>query len=532
MKCGKKYLNVIIITSILLFSIVGTVSAMDRETYDKMSFWTKVKYNFYTGNILFFTSWGQANCCSEQPDKEKWIKNGDRIDCDDYCSYDKCAIDVWYDHGEIDIRTGQVTCPSGDPNWNNWVKEEAGDGEYFRGTSYHCYFVQVYCCPKECVTDDHETRVYVCENGEWDRKSKYGKDESCPYDRGCWCADSDDNKYYDETGNEHCRSSPRSSWCTSCTSHSTSKCYSNDMYWYDSCGNKEDKKEDCGTAGCITGSSSCESIPTECTAGQKKCVGTGATSNEVVSCIDGKWPEFGGVGSANCLSGTVCDVGDIGTSLCYTPSGVTCDYDLKCEPEQGETTTTCPTDCCNDGDDTCNYDTKEFYICNGNEWENQGQINGKCGYVSPSCHTGEVGSLNYCSESCTCQNGEGDCDKDTECTGILTCVNNVGANYGWASSVDVCESAPSCTSHDSYKCYNNDVYWYDSCGGKEEKKTECGDDGCSGRECNVPAVCNTEADTDCNGVVSRAELGAYINKWINGQVTRTKLGEAIVAWMG
>ena len=31
-----------------------------------------------------------------------------------------------------------------------------------------------------------------------------------------------------------------------------------------------------------------------------------------------------------------------------------------------------------------------------------------------------------------------------------------------------------CTSHESYSCYDNDVYWYDSCGDVEEKKQECG----------------------------------------------------------
>lgn len=32
-----------------------------------------------------------------------------------------------------------------------------------------------------------------------------------------------------------------------------------------------------------------------------------------------------------------------------------------------------------------------------------------------------------------------------------------------------------CISHDSYSCYDNDIYWYDSCGNQEEKKEECGE---------------------------------------------------------
>ena len=44
--------------------------------------------------------------------------------------------------------------------------------------------------------------------------------------------------------------------------------------------------------------------------------------------------------------------------------------------------------------------------------------------------------------------------------------------------------------------------------------------------------CSTEADTDCDGIISRSELGEYISKWLSGQITRTKLGESIQIWAG
>ncbi len=44
--------------------------------------------------------------------------------------------------------------------------------------------------------------------------------------------------------------------------------------------------------------------------------------------------------------------------------------------------------------------------------------------------------------------------------------------------------------------------------------------------------CNTEADVDCDGIISRSELGLYISKWLGNQITRTKLGETIQAWAG
>ncbi len=41
---------------------------------------------------------------------------------------------------------------------------------------------------------------------------------------------------------------------TNCCSHYSSGCFSNDVYWYDACNQREGMKEDCGAAGCIDGS--------------------------------------------------------------------------------------------------------------------------------------------------------------------------------------------------------------------------------------------------------------------------------------
>jgi len=47
-----------------------------------------------------------------------------------------------------------------------------------------------------------------------------------------------------------------------------------------------------------------------------------------------------------------------------------------------------------------------------------------------------------------------------------------------------------CTSHAYCDCYDNDVYWYDSCGRREEKREECGSAGCEN------GVCKTEIPSD------------------------------------
>jgi len=40
--------------------------------------------------------------------------------------------------------------------------------------------------------------------------------------------------------------------CITCTSHSSSGCYDNDIYWYDACGNLQEKKSECGNDYCYS----------------------------------------------------------------------------------------------------------------------------------------------------------------------------------------------------------------------------------------------------------------------------------------
>ena len=45
----------------------------------------------------------------------------------------------------------------------------------------------------------------------------------------------------------------------------------------------------------------------------------------------------------------------------------------------------------------------------------------------------------YCADYGPCSEGVGDCDGDSQCESGLICAQDVGANYGWGSLVDVCE---------------------------------------------------------------------------------------------
>lgn len=389
----KKILSFMIVGILILFLLVGAignVSALSRETYDKMGFWSKLKYNFYTGSILFFTSWGEANYCATDESgyndetgdylgfDDETLRAGERIDCD-YCSYDKCAIDIWYDDG---IYLG------GEPNhpiWDRlvWYREEAGEGASFStpyvppGYAREYWYVQVYCCPETIPTgDDWETRVYVCDgNGEWDYKGRYDKDEYCKWDTSgvdlCWCNDEDENFYVDESDYVHCRTSPRDGWCTTYLAHFRKDCVSGvegtALYWFDNRGVRNDLIEQCSS--------------------DERCTLDGCEKT-----CKSKW-EF-------CTAGQCCP-------------GLTC-YGV-CLGEEGECTT---------GDTKC--EGTIYYECENYNWVSKGEIEGKCGYTP---------------------------------------------------------------------------------------------------------ICNTEADTNCDGIVDRSELGVYITKWLNNQITRTKLGEVIMAWV-
>ena len=55
---------------------------------------------------------------------------------------------------------------------------------------------------------------------------------------------------------------------------------------------------------------------------------------------------------------------------------------------------------------------------------------------------------------------------------------------------------PACESHSYYKCYSNHIYWFDSCGNKQDKKEYC-QYGCTEKECR--GECNSHAEYRCYG---------------------------------
>ena len=90
--------------------------------------------------------------------------------------------------------------------------------------------------------------------------------------------------------------------------------------------------------------------------------------------------------------------------------------------------------------------------------------------------------------------------------------------------VTIC--SPKTCSQLSKTCGN----WDDTCG----TTLNCGTCG-TGKTCSSGTcinVCNTDADINCDGILSDDELLTQITKWINSQITRGQLGNYIMAWSG
>ena len=93
-----------------------------------------------------------------------------------------------------------------------------------------------------------------------------------------------------------------------------------------------------------------------------------------------------------------------------------------------------------------------------------GETGVDCGGPCGPC-VNASGGANFCSPTAKCPAGQGDCDTDIDCLGGTTCVPDVGANFGWAPSIDVClvthcsnlmqdadETGPDCGGNDCGVC--------------------------------------------------------------------------------
>ena len=229
----------------------------------------------------------------------------------------------------------------------------------------------------------------------------------------------------------------------------------------------------------------------ECASGAKQCSGNGyQTCGEYDSDGCAEWS-----GVANCASNQNCQSGSCITNQLCAPNAVSgckvcnaagsawVDTDSRCSSGQKCQGGVCVTTCT----DQCAGGTKQ---CSGNGVQNCGDANA---------------------------------DGCTEWGSAIACATNQTCSAG------VCLTT--CNTHASKQCFDSDLYWYNSCGVKEDKAQECGADtpttnyqcagtwiqretvkkGCSSSACFATSVWNN--NTNCvssNKVCSNAACVALV----------------------
>jgi len=257
------------------------------------------------------------------------------------------------------------------------------------------------------------------------------------------CEEVEEVKQYCSNGceNGECKSS--------CTSHHEAMCYNGHVYWYNSCGSREEKKK-----ACIDGCEAGACLSGDCTDsdGGKDYYEKGTTSLGSTTKKD----------SCYAISAS-----PIGVTEYYCENNEIKSINHECPPFKiDDTAFYCKNGACVDEveDNTNNCTDSD----SGTKYDIKGTTKGKTSLYSEieeftdSCKDDNTLEEYFCGQFYI-----GSWDYD--------CPN------GCEDGVCITEN---CRTHHETKCYANDLYWYDSCGTKEEKKVEC-PEGCENETCIV-----------------------------------------------
>jgi len=226
-----------------------------------------------------------------------------------------------------------------------------------------------------------------------------------------------------------------------CTSHSYKGCSNDDLYWYDSCGNRQEKYDDCQEPASI------------CTSDR----GGGRYYDGFCSSAD-KQCYYAKFEQCNDCSNGVCAFGcDMSSASWNTSSAM-----------EGSLVTLTV-----NGDSDCNGKTASFDV-----WELD------CGYDYSATADCTDEGVNTNPASASFSNGKAETTWTAEWQD-----DGIGdPEYYFIANVDgktIRSNTPKltvgkCSSHNYYQCDDNDVYWYTSCNKIEDKKEECGTSGYTG----------------------------------------------------
>jgi len=269
-----------------------------------------------------------------------------------------------------------------------------------------------------------------------------------------------------------------------CEHHSQYLCKGGHIYWFDSCGNKEDKKHYC-EKGCIDGQEICGE-------------GKSCESHYRNKCHDGNLYWYDSCDNKE-EKKMYCDFGcEIDRCIREDESGVVPENDSQdCELHA---LFKC------DGNHVYWYDScgnkenkKEYcaYGCDGSKCivpDDAECVDSDGGYNIYEMGIATYGSTSL-SDHCNSDGSltEKFCKTSTEIDWNTT---SCGEDYVCEEAACVPYNQSECDSHHTYICYNENVWWYDSCENKEEIKAECVY-GCENGEC-VQQNCTIHANYTCN----------------------------------
>lgn len=240
--------------------------------------------------------------------------------------------------------------------------------------------------------------------------------------------------------------------------------------------------------------------------------------------------------NCDCLSGACCDLSSRPYEYkAYGSQPTGCDDIYFCEPSSSNPI-------------KINYAKKNDCYCNGIDavWHSKYEIldtcgtceyceysryeYSRCGYygISSICGTKDCDYLNtacrdyhdvpkYC-------NGAGSCSISGACTDYTNKPKHTSC--GTNNECDGSGTCITCTTHSYTNCWNNDVYWYDACDNREEKKlpdcgeSYCGDwyrDTCHGDDAYETQLCFNKGCT----TTGPSGVQCYSNRYENERFVET-----------
>lgn len=143
--------------------------------------------------------------------------------------------------------------------------------------------------------------------------------------------------------------------------------------------------------------------------------------------------------SSGCSTSNVCD-SNVGAAFGLGPTSDVC-VTSACAAKVIGSQQYCSADCpCGYGGGDCNSASgcQDGLTCDSNVGAGFKMSPTSDICVPPACALFTLGAANYCSASCPCGHGGGDCDNDAQCMRGLVCRSNIGPAFNMSATTDIC----------------------------------------------------------------------------------------------